>query len=85
VYEMDIRDYGFDFVSLGKTNQIGDDGLASVNDMKVKEAAEQMAELLTDADAYNRVVQHNFQIGKSNFSHESLHLLLEPLIKEVNR
>jgi mannosylglucosylglycerate synthase len=85
VYEKDIRDYGFDFVSLGNTHLIGADGLASVNDRIVREAAEQMAKLLTDTDAYNRVVQHNFQIGKSHFSYESLHLLLQPLIEEVNR
>ncbi|MDB5052212.1 MAG: glycosyl transferase family 1 [Bacilli bacterium] len=85
VYEMDIRDYGFDFVSLGNTHRLEADGLASVNIRNVKEAAERMAELLTDTDAYNRVVQHNFQIGKSNFSHESLHLLLETLIEEVKK
>jgi glycosyltransferase involved in cell wall biosynthesis len=85
VYEKDIREYGFDFVSLGNAHHIGDDGLASINNRMVDQAAERMAELLTDADAYNRVVQHNFQIGNSHFSHESLQLLLEPLIEEVKR
>ncbi|QGQ97699.1 glycosyltransferase family 1 protein [Paenibacillus psychroresistens] len=85
VYEMDIRDYGFDFVSLGNTHHIDADGLASVDIQNVEEAAARMAELLTDTDAYNRVVQHNFQIGRSNFSLESLQQLLEPLIEEVNK
>lgn len=85
VYEKDIQEFGFDFVSLGNTHDIEADGLASVNARNVKDAADLMAQLLTDTDAYNRVVQHNFQIGKSNFSHESLHLLLKPLIEEVKR
>lgn len=85
VYEKDIRDYGFDFVSLGNSHRIETDGLVSVHARKVDEAAERMAELLTDANRYNRIVQHNFQIGKTFFSHDSLQQLLHPLIEEVNR
>jgi hypothetical protein len=85
VYEKDIRDYGFDFVSLGNKHRLEADGLASVDAQKVEKAAEEMAEMLTDADRYTRTVQHNFQIGKTNFSYHSLHQLLQTLIEEVNR
>lgn len=85
VYEKDIKEFGFDIVSLGNTHGIEANGLASVNSKNVKAAATKMAQLLTDEDAYTQMVQHNFKIGKMNFSYESLHLLLEPLIEEVKR
>jgi glycosyltransferase involved in cell wall biosynthesis len=85
VYEKDIKDFGFDFVSLGNTYHIEANGLASVNSKNVKKAAERMVQLLTDEAAYKQIVQNNFEIGKMNFSYESLHLLLEPLIEEVKK
>ena len=83
VYETDIRDYGFDFVSLGNRHHIETDGLVSVDARKVDEAADRMAELLTDGGRYDRVVQHNYEIGKAHFSYDSLRILLKPLIEEA--
>lgn len=72
VYENDIRHYGFRFVSLGNTHRTNADGLVSVGEEKIKAAAVRMADLLTDGEQYRSVVQHNFQIGKTHFSYESL-------------
>ncbi|MDQ0913924.1 glycosyltransferase family 4 protein [Paenibacillus sp. V4I5] len=85
VYQKDIKEFRFDIVSLGNTHQIEANGLASVKSKNVKAAATKMAQLLTDEDAYTQMVQHNFKIGNMNFSYESLHLLLEPLLEEVTR
>jgi glycosyltransferase involved in cell wall biosynthesis len=85
VYEKDIKDFGFEFVSLGNTYHMEANRLASVNSKNVKKAAKRMAQLLTDEAAYKQMVQHNFEIGKMHFSYESLHLLLEPLIEEVKK
>jgi glycosyltransferase involved in cell wall biosynthesis len=85
VFEKDIDDYGFEFITLGNRHQIEPDGLVSVEVSKVNEAAKRMAELLTDAEQYERVVQHNYRIGETNFSYESLRNLLEPLLEEVSR
>lgn len=83
VYEKDIRQYGFDFVTLGNHHDFDSDGLAIVEHGKVEQAASHMAELLTDASQYDRVVQHNFEIGKTNFSYESLRTLLQTILREV--
>ncbi|MFC5452811.1 glycosyltransferase family 4 protein [Paenibacillus aestuarii] len=85
VYKEDIRNYGFHFVSLGSSHRWMEDGLASVDSPIVEAAAQQMAELLAGANQYMRTVQHNFQIGKTSFSFDSLHQLLKPLIEEVEK
>ncbi|MBN3525103.1 glycosyltransferase family 4 protein [Paenibacillus apiarius] len=85
VYEKDIRQYGFDFISLGNRHHIDSDGLVVVDGGKVEEAADRMAEILTDSHQYDRIIEHNYQIGKTHFSYESLRILLEPLLEEVAR
>lgn len=85
VYEKDIRQYGFDFVSLGNRHHFDSDGLASVEKDIVEQAAGHMVELLTDIRLYDRVVQHNFEIGKTHFSYESLRILLQNLLREATQ
>jgi glycosyltransferase involved in cell wall biosynthesis len=83
VYERDIRQYGFQFVSLGNSYQMNADGLVYVENGKIKASAEEMAKLLTDCEQYRQIVSHNFQIGKQHFSYESLVSLLNPILMEV--
>ncbi len=83
VYIKDIKDKGFQVISLG--NQIRDydeDGLARVESLKIEEAADQAIILLTDAEQREQVVEHNFNVGLQHYSMEALKGYLEPLFTE---
>ncbi len=83
VYIKDIKDKGFQVISLG--NQIRDydeDGLARVESLKIEEAADQAIILLTDAEQREQVVEHNFEVGLQHYSMEALKGYLEPLFTD---
>ncbi|GLX66682.1 glycosyltransferase family 4 protein [Paenibacillus glycanilyticus] len=83
VYENDIRQYGFQFVSLGNRYETSPDGLAQVDEAIVKAAAREMMALLTDPAQYEQIVNNNFNTASKHFSYESLHALLVPIFEEV--
>jgi Glycosyltransferase len=83
VYERDIRQFGFHFVSIGNRYQLNADGLAHVDEDKVKAAAKEMMALLTNPVQYEKVVKNNYDTASKHFSYESLHSLLVPIFKEV--
>lgn len=82
VYLADIKDKGFEVVSLGAEISGYDDlGLAQVPPSMVETAADQAVTLLTDAKARKQVVEHNFRVGRKEYSLESLRGYLAPLIE----
>ena len=82
VYQADIKDKGFRVVSLGSTIQERDDAmLVQVAPQVIEKAADQAVELLTDDQLRQETVEHNFEIGRQNYSLESLHSYLASLME----
>jgi glycosyltransferase involved in cell wall biosynthesis len=80
VYKKDIKNKGFQIISLGdQVRDYDQAGLARVEDQIIEEAADQAVELLTDAALRQGVVDHNYQIAQEHFSLDALKKYLEPL------
>jgi mannosylglucosylglycerate synthase len=84
VFQTDISDKGFSFVSLGRTYTIGKDGLVQVDYEKVRNAANQAIDILTSPSLYHEVTNHNFMVGKRYFSYEALRGYLSSLLDALN-
>jgi glycosyltransferase involved in cell wall biosynthesis len=81
VYTADIGKKGFEVISLGSEITGGDDlGLVQVPEGKIENAADQALELLTDKNYREKIVEHNFRIGKKYFSINSLKRYLRDLM-----
>lgn len=78
VFRSDIAPVGFRYVSLGHTFERDAAGLAKVPDQIIRQAAREVADLLASPARYREVVEHNFAVGKANFS-------LEALAEHLNR
>ncbi|MFD2670738.1 glycosyltransferase [Marinicrinis sediminis] len=84
VYEKDIKAKHFNFESLGNTHTVQDNGLVQVADQRVREAAQAAIDTLTDRSRYEAVTSHNFDIGKTYYSYESLYGYLSQVIEPAN-
>jgi glycosyltransferase involved in cell wall biosynthesis len=85
VYQADIKDKGFRFVSLGSEFQARDDlGLVQVAPDIVDKAADQALSLLTDAQIRRETVEHNLKVGQQYYSMEALRDYLFQLMKEFD-
>ncbi|MEA1884541.1 MAG: hypothetical protein U9N62_08500 [Thermotogota bacterium] len=85
VFRSDIAEYGFKNISLGSNHTMRKTPYgeyAQVNEMVLKQAAEQAIELLRDSEAYTDMVNTNFEIGRRCFSLESLEDILHKLISK---
>lgn len=81
VYLVDIKDKGFELISLGdKTLPEDDRGLARVSQEKIDAAADQAIELLTNGSMRQDLVEHNFQLGLRHFSLEMLRERLSKML-----
>lgn len=80
VFEADIKQNGLRVVSLGNSLLERDEyGLATVDSEIIETAADQALEILIDAKLHHRTVEHNFQVGKENYSVNVLHKHLRSL------
>jgi len=80
VYKKDIKDKGFQIISLGdQVRDYDQAGLARVEDQIIEEAADQAVELLTDSALRQGVVDHNYQVAQEHFSLDALKRYLESL------
>lgn len=81
VYLADIKDKGFRAISLGSELRGRDDlGLVQIAPAIIERAADQAMTLLTDAQARQDTIEHNFQIGRRHYSLASLHGYLAQLM-----
>lgn len=80
VYKTDIKNKGFEIISLGEHHQIDDDGLVCVDENIVKEAAQAAISVLTDNQLRSEMVEKNFAIGQKHFSYKNLKDLLVQLL-----
>lgn len=81
VFESDIKDYGFQYISLGNTYETKDNGLVKIEDSKLKEAANETINYLTNKTLYEQVVEDNYQIGEKYLSLTALEVLIMPLFE----
>lgn len=81
VYKADIKEKGFRVVSLGSSvNEYNPQGLAQVAPQAIESATDQAVELLTNRTLRQEVVEHNFQLGRQNYSMDALRRHLAPLM-----
>ena len=80
VYVSDLREAGFEVVSLGSELGPRDArGLATVPRAKVEDAADRVIDLLQNAEERSRVVEQNFSAARERYSYETL----ETIIRQV--
>ncbi len=79
VYVTDLKSKGFEVVSLGSTHEVDNDGLCTVDDKIIKNAAEEAVEVLINKELRDRMAKKNFEICDEYFSYESLYRILEGL------
>ncbi len=83
VYKADIKDKGFRVVSLGgEVKERNPQGLARIAPQTLEAAADQAVELLTNAKLRQETVEHNFRVGRENYSMDALRKYLTPLMKD---
>ncbi|MBO3804278.1 MAG: glycosyl transferase family 1, partial [Candidatus Brockarchaeota archaeon] len=83
VFRTDIAPLGFRYVSLGREVQRGDDGLVHVPRPILQRAAAEVAHLFSHPKEYEKVVRHNFALGRAFFSLDVLAAALDKLIREM--
>jgi hypothetical protein len=80
VYQADIGDKGFKVVSLGAEIQGKDaQGLVKVSPKIIDQAADEAIELLTNQEIRQKIVDHNFEVAKTNYSMDALRMQLQDL------
>ena len=80
-YQTDIAERKFDFVSLGDQVFSDADGMKFVSgDTYKKKCAESIIQILTDAERYRQIINHNLDIGKKHFSYQQLYDILDGLM-----
>ncbi|MBN1317218.1 MAG: glycosyltransferase family 4 protein [Anaerolineales bacterium] len=81
VFQEDIKDKGFNVISLGtKIKEHDDLGLVRIHEERMEKAADLAVECLTNYNWRQDMVERNFQIGSQHYSLASLVKYLEPLI-----
>ena len=80
VYQTDIAERKFDFVSLGDQVFSDADGMKFVSGDTYKKCAESIIQILTDAERYRQIINHNLDIGKKHFSYQQLYDILDGLM-----
>ncbi len=85
VFITDIKDCGFDYVSLGSTHTKDDKtNLIRVDSSILKTAADKTLKYLLDDEYRVKNTQMNFDIGREHYSMQTLKEYLERLIKDFN-
>lgn len=82
VYKTDILSAGFDVISLGDEYKTDSAGMAMIDPAIYERSAEEIQTCLTDSKEYQRIVEHNFQVGSRTFSHINLRKILIQLMKD---
>ncbi|MFP4053341.1 MAG: glycosyltransferase, group 1 family protein [Phycisphaerae bacterium] len=84
VYVSDLKQVGFDVVSLG-SELAGKDahGLVTVPPQRLAEAADGVIHYLKDANARKAATDKNFQIAKEHFSMQALERIIVGLLDDV--
>lgn len=79
VFLADIKDKGFNYISLGDKYETLENGLVKVSDDILEKAAAETIKYLTDKDFREKAVHENFELGKEHYSLEALEKILRTL------
>ena len=84
VYKTDIKDLGFEVISLGDVFETRINGkYVSIPKEAIIKAVEKAISVLKDGKAYKKMVEKNFELGKKYFSYRTLESILSDIIKNV--
>jgi len=84
VYQTDIKNKGFDVISLGSKVEGRDElGLVTVSAAAIRKAAERAVEVLTEPSSRQAMVDRNFNLGREFYSLESLEKYLNEVIERA--
>lgn len=84
VYQSDLKSSGLDVVSLGGEIETRDkNGLVHASLEKIQQAADEIAKILIDAERYQQIASHNFEVCKKNYSYDTLHDIISHLLKKL--
>jgi len=84
VYKTDIKDLGFEVISLGDVFEARKNGkYVSIPKEAIVRAVEEAISILKDGKAYKKMVEKNFELGKKYFSYRTLESILSDIIKNV--
>ncbi|MCF7790708.1 MAG: glycosyltransferase family 4 protein [Victivallales bacterium] len=81
VFVTDIKNKGFEIVSLGSRHTIDEKGLVKVEKGRIKNAAAKALKLLTDSQKRGKTVEHNFAVCDRYYSYERLEAILNKIFK----
>jgi glycosyltransferase involved in cell wall biosynthesis len=82
VYKSDIKDKGFQVISLGdQLKGVDKNGLVQMDQTLLDRAADQAVEALMDPFRRNEMVNANWEIAQEHYSHPALRKILEPLFE----
>jgi mannosylglucosylglycerate synthase len=81
VYLTDIKEKGFNIVSLGVDHSFDEEGLVKVCEDLIERAAQDCVRLLSDACYRKDYTDHNFELGRRYYSNKSLMNLLKGLFQ----
>jgi len=85
VYRADIKEKGFNVISLGGEVKGKDDsGLVSVDEGTIRRAAESVLRVLTDRFSRKTMVERNFDLGREFYSLEYLGKRLNELVERAS-
>ena len=84
VYQADIREKGFDVISLGSEVEGTDESnLVFVSEEKIRRATKKAVEVLTNSSARRAMVDRNFELGREYYSLENLAQRLDNIMKQT--
>ena len=79
VYKQDLKQYGFQVISLGDKH-VMKDRLATIENHIIEDGVERGIELLTHKEEYNAVVKENYDICLRYFSYAALEEALQKIL-----
>ena len=79
VFITDIKAKNMDFISLGGTHKVTDEGLVEVDSSIIENAAKEAVNILIDNKERTAAVEKNFAVCNEFFSYDSLEKLLKNL------
>lgn len=80
VYLSDIKQCGFQTVSLGKHYKYDHQGFVTVPKERIESSANDILNILFHSEAYEHIVKDNFTIGKNLFSYQSLTRIISSIL-----
>ncbi len=84
VYRADIKNKGFEVISLGSCIGGNDDvGLITISAQTNREAAHRAVEAVTDSAKRHAMTEHNFELGRASYGLDSLETFLGQIIERA--